>query len=390
MKLTVQNSDLQAILSAATAVSKSPDPIKIIAERIGDTDDTEPDTEEHPAEAGQIRVIAFSDTMVIEWRRPAEIRMTGSVSIHPDGLTRLVKASRNSDSTFMLETISTDNAASLRLNTSRSAHEFPAVSGVIFDTIVPGRTDGPRVNLANLATAISTAKIASAARGDAAGGRVMLTGVHLHERDNTLDVVGTDGRRMAVIALQMTDLTGLNLDNTAGGVTLPPEALPLVTEMLSAPASRFEVAGNNVIVETPDGSLSVRVIDAPYPDYSRLLQSQGAEEILLPKSSLEIALQRSSVALVRDKRSVAVKLSRGEDGVYVTSAAAGQSSSECIHETPGSDAIIGFDAQYMLNAISVFSQGDVRLCFGGDQVPIHITSKTHPETTMLVMPCKIN
>lgn len=390
MKLTVQNSDLQAILSAATAVSKSTDPIKIIAERIGDTDQTEPDTEEHPAETGQIRVIAFSDTMVIEWRRPAEIRMTGSISIRPEGLTRLVKASRNSDSTFLLETIDTDNEASLRLNTSRSAHEFPGVSGAIFDTIVPGRATGDRANLSNLATAISTAKIASAARGDAAGGRVMLTGVHLRQRDDTLDVVGTDGRRMAVITLQMTDLTGLNLGEASGGVTLPPEALALVTEMLATPSSHFELAGNNVIIETPDGSLSVRLIDAPYPDYSRLLDNQGGEELILPRASLEIALQRSSVALVRDKRSVAVKLSRGDDGVYVTSAAAGQSSSECIHEVPGADAVIGFDAQYMLNAISVFSQGDIRLCFGGDQVPIHITSNTHPETRMLVMPCKIN
>lgn len=390
MKLTVQNEDLQSILSAATAVSSAPDPIKIIAERMGDGDDTEPDTEERPAEAGQIRVIAFSDTMVIEWRKPAEIRMTGSVAIHPEGLSKLVKTSRNSDSTFFLETIETDNDHALRLNTSRSAHEFPAVSGAVFETVMPGRTGGSRASLANLSNAISTAKIATASRGDAAGGRVMFTGVHLRERDGSLDVVGTDGRRMSVITLSMVDLSGMDLGSTPGGVTLPPESLPLVTEMLAMPSARFQVDGNNVIIETADGSLSIRVIDAPYPDYSRLLQSQGDERLSLPKSSFEMALQRSSVALVRDKRSVAVKLSRDEDGVTVTSSAAGQSSSECVHETPGEDVSIGFDAQYMLNAISVFGQGDVDLSFGAEQVPIHITSKTHPEITMLVMPCKIN
>lgn len=390
MKMTVQNSDLQSILGAAAAVTRSPDPIKIIAERIGDDPDAAPDTDERPAEAGQIRVIAFSDTMVIEWTRPAEIRMTGSVAIQPDGLTRLVKASRNSDSTFVLETIETDNDRALRLNTSRSAHEFPAVSDAVFDTVVPGRSGLTRSNLGNLATAIGTAKIAAAARGDASGGRVMLTGVHLRRREDTLDVVGTDGRRMAVITLQLSDLGGLKLGDNPGGVTLPPEALPLLTEMLSCPSSCFEVVGNNVIVETADGSLSVRVIDAPYPDYSALLGIDTQKSLTLQKSSLEIALQRSSVALVRDKRSVAVKLSRGEDGVYVTSSAAGQSSSECVHDTPGEEAAIGFDANYMLSAIGVFGQGDIHLAFGQDNVPILITARNHPEIRMLVMPCKIN
>jgi DNA polymerase-3 subunit beta len=388
MKLTVQNTDLQTILAAAAAVTRSPDPIKIIAERIGDAPDDDKDYEERPAEAGQIRIIAFNDTMVIEWTRPAEIKMSGSVAIHPDGLTRLVKASRNSDSTFVLETIATDNERSLRLNTARSAHEFPAVSDAVFDTIVPGRANAERANLSNLSNAISTAKIAAAARGDASGGRVMLTGVHLRQRDDTLDVVGTDGRRMSVITLRMSDLGGLDLGDADAGVTLPPEALPMVTEMLSAPSACLKVFGNNVVVETADGSLSVRVIDAPYPDYSVLLGVNTDKTLVLPKSSLEIALQRSSVALVRDKRSVAVKLSRGADGVYVTSSAAGQSSSECVHDTPGDEASIGFDAQYMLSAIGVFGQGDVDLAFGTEQVPIRITSQQHPEIQMLVMPCK--
>lgn len=389
MRMTVQNSDLQSILNAATAVSRPSDPIRIIAERLGDTDDTEPDSCEHPGEAGQIRVIAFSDTMVIEWRRPAEIRMTGQISIRPDGLNRLVKASRNSDSTFVLETIETDNNRSLRLNTSRSAHEFTAISGAVLDSIVPGRTGGEHAKLSNLSAAITTARTSIAARGDAAGGRVMLTGVHLRKRGDIVDVVGTDARRMAVMSLNAADISGLHLESARDGVTLPPDSLSLVAEMLASGAARFDVVDNNAIIETADGSLSVRMIDAPYPDYSRLLGSQGDTEIVLPKSDLEIALQRSSVALVKDKRSVAVKLSRDSDGVYVTSSAAGQSSSECVHKTPGEETAIGFDAHYMLNAISVFGQGDIKLLFGDEKTPIHITSGTRPETKMLVMPCKI-
>jgi len=390
MKFTINNADLHSLIAAATAVSKSPDPIQIIAERIGDTaGETAFDTEERPPEAGRVRVIAYNDTMTSEWIRPAEIRMTGSVAIHPEGLDRLVKASRNSDSTFILETIQTDNDRSLRLSTSRSAHEFPGVSEDIFDTLIPGHAGGTRANLQNLAAAISTAKVSAAAKGDAAGGRVMLTGVHIRARDDYFDVVGTDGKRLAVTTLRSSDAGGLDLADAVAGVTIPPEALSLITEMLNGPEACFEVVENNIVVECADGSLSVRMIDAPYPDYTVLLNAQSDTVISLPKSSFEMALQRSSVALARDKRSVAVKMSRGEDGIYITSSAAGQSSSECISDEPGDDVAIGFDARYMLSAIGVFGQGDVRLEFANEQAPIYVTSHSQPAIRMLVMPCKI-
>jgi len=389
MKFTINNADMQSLIAAAIAVSKHPDPIQIIAERIGDIRGETPlDTEEGPAQAGQVRIIAYNETMVMEWRRPAEIRMTGSVAIHPEGLDRLVKASRKTDSTFALETIRTVNERSLRLATSRSAHEFPCQSEDIFNVVAPGHTDGRRASLGNLAAAITTAKVASAARGDAAGGRVMLTGVHIRKRDNLYDIVGTDGKRLALTTLNSSEVGGLDLAEAPKGVTIPPEATGLISEMLNSPESTFEVRGNNIIVETPDGSLSVRMIDAPYPNYEVLLQVGTDKSLSLPRASLEMALQRSSVALTRDKRSVAVKMTRGEDGVYITSSASGQSSSECISDEPGEDVAIGFDAQYMLNAISVYGHGDIRLDFSNDVVPIRVTSKTHPEIRMLVMPCK--
>ena len=390
MKFTITNDNLHNLLAAATAVQRSPDPIQIIAERIGDVPGQTPiDTEERPAETGRVRVIAYNESMVSEWRCPAEIKMTGVVSLEPGGLDRLVKASRKADSTFTLETIETDNDRSLRLSTSRSAHEFPAVSGDVFNVIAPGRTAGKRANLANLAAAITTAKIAAAARGETAGGRVMLTGVHIRARGQLFDIVGTDAKRLAITTLRASDLGGLDLGDAERGITIPPESLSLVTDMLNGPESCLEVIGNDLIVENAEGSLSVRLIDLPYPDYTRLLGAPTTVTMTVPRASLDMALQRSSVALARDKRSVAVKLSHGPTGIYITSSAAGQSSSECVSEEPGDDVAIGFDARYMQNAISAYGAGSVTLEFSADMTPIRITSKNHPEIQMLVMPCKI-
>lgn len=391
MKFTVQSADLEAILSSACAVSKSPDPIQIIAERFGEPiSEVGPDTEERPAEAGQVRIIAFNENVVSEWRRPAEIRMAGSVAIVPGGLDRLVKASKNSDASFSFETIDTDNETSLRLSTARSAHEFPSVSEAIFDRIVPGHTEGSRADLSTLARAIDIGRVAAAHRGDAAGAKIALTGVHIQRREGLVDVVATDGKRLALTALQEDILGAVNLGENAGGITIPGEALNLLTSMMAAGPAHLEVIGNNLVLEGADGSVSIRLIDAPYPDYGILLGLTTQNRITLPKTMLDVALQRSSVSLAKDKRTVAVKMSRGDDGIFITSAVAGQSSSECVSEEPGEEVAIGFDASYMMAALSVFPKADINIDFTDLSSPILVTSNSLPEVTMLVMPCKFN
>jgi DNA polymerase III subunit beta len=391
MKATLQSSDLQSIMNAAAAISKSPHPIQIILEKIGE-DATDPDFEpvEHPPEAGQIRIIAFNDTIVSEWRRPAEIRMGGHISVLPAGLKQLVTVSKGADSTMTLETTETSNEKALRVSTARSAHEFGSVSGEIFHAIAPGHSSGPLLDLSALSVAINTAKIGSAGSADATGARLVLTGVHIRERNGYLDVVGTDGKRLALSTLQKTDLGAISLGPLSEqGITLPAEAASLVAQMLGAGQARLEVIDNNVVIENSEGSLSVRLIDLNFPDYPSLLGRPCTNTISLPKSALEIALQRSSVALARDPRSVAVKLSRDIDGIHLTATAAGQSSAETVSEKGGDDAAIGFDGRYMSAAIAVFGKSNVDIMFGDERTPIQIASPSRPEVTMLIMPCRV-
>jgi DNA polymerase-3 subunit beta len=392
MKLTAQSSDLEAIIAAAFQVAKSPDPIRIIAERIGEPiDEVEHDTEDRPVEVGQIRIIAYNDAIVSEWRRPAEIHRAGSIAVTPEGLNTLVRTSKASEASFTLEDIQTENDRSLRMSTSRSAHEFPSVSEQVFETVVPGHTSGKRANLSNLARAIDTAKIAAANRGDAVGAKVALTGVNIKLRDNVFGIIGTDGKRLAAVNLREEDLGAVALGPSAyAGICIPFEGISLVTAMLSAGPAHIEIVSGSLVIENGDGSLSIRLVDAPYPDCSPLLNMRPPEKIRLAKSDLEIALQRSSVSLAKDKRSVAVKLSRDASGVHITSAAAGQSSSECVSETGGDEFSIGFDARYMLQAISIYGKGDIILAFEDGGQPINVTSGTNPEVRMLVMPCKIS
>jgi len=388
MKLTIKNQDLQDLLSSAMAVSKSTSAIKLIAERIGEDAEASPDSDGRAPEAGQLRVIAYNEMMVSEWLRPAEISRNGTIAIQPEGLDRLVKASRGADATFTLDTEGATNAKSLSIRTSKSSHEFPAAPAAVFDTLTPGRLEGAQASLGNLAKAITTARIAVAAKGDAVGARIAMTGVHIRKVDDKIHVVGTDGKRLALSELDNQHLGSLDL-GPEGQITIPSEGIALAIDMLSSSTARMAVIDKDIIIQNEKGSLSIRMVAAPYPDYTRVLGHPTEYAIEISKGDFEMALQRSSAALARDKRNVSVKMTGGDEGLYLTSSASGQSSSECMSAQATETFAIGYDANYMLAAIGAFGKEDVSVSFANDQIPILVRANARPGITMMVMPCKV-
>lgn len=388
MKCTVKNSDLASLITQATNVSRGISPIKIIAQIPGEDPDDIAGAEGVPR-GGEIRIISFSETIVSELSRPAQITQPGTVCINPKGLDQLLKVSVKSDALLTLETLKTDNEDALRLSTSRSSHEFPQVNGDVFDTITPGSAEGDLSDLTRLGEAIVVAKIAVAPKGDITGSYATLVGVHLHPRGDLVDIVGIDGHRLAMTRLRQSEIRALDLSDAPDGITIRPEAFGLLGAMLSSGAARLSVIGNTLVAQGRDGTLSIRLIGEPYPDYTRMLDQEHKHKITLDAQSFEMAIQRSSAAIIREKNAGGVKLSREDDGIYLSSVVAGQSSSEWLSDAGGDPISIGFDPRYMISALSAYGSGDVDISFTDVNTPIEITQKARPHIRLIVMPCAV-
>lgn len=390
MKLTIQTADISALLSLALNVAKSGDPVRIIAERIGENLAAgEVDFAELAPEPGYLRIIAFNDTSVCEWRKPAEIAAPGSAAIDAGMLDKFVKASLKSDGTLAIATRDTDNARALRIGTARGSHEFECLPETLFQTVIPGRAPGEPANLANLARALTVAQVASAGENEAMGARIALTGVHLRPRDGTIDVVGTDGRRLAIARLRDDDTESVDIAAIPDGATIPARLIATLAKIMSEAPAKIAFDGANLVIENADGSLSTRLIDAAYPDYSRLLSIPARESITLDTGMLATALARSSAAIGRDERLTGAEIVRDDTGVYLVSRTNHQSSSERIEEAGGEKATIGFDIRYMTAALKPFSTRKITLRFQDAQTPIFVGSDERPDVTMIVMPMRL-
>jgi DNA polymerase-3 subunit beta len=389
MKAIIQTQDLHAALGAACSIIKGDESIRITFERAGETTESAAEDGVGAGVPGLIRILAFNDLVVRETRHPAVVSQTGSIAVSGEALRKFVSASVKSDASLTLETSGSDSGRSLRVETSRGAHEFDLVSGAVFEAVSAGAAPGEMMSLRNFASALSTAVIAAATPAEASGAKAVLIGVHIRKRGEIIDVVGTNAKRMSLAKLRVIDVDAVDLDEAPDGATIPTSAVSIISKMIADGPARIKFTATSVVVEAEDGTLAARLIDAPYPDYARLLGMKAQHTIEIDSNSIVTAMSRCSASIGADARFVAAQLARDGAGIHLTSRTSGQSSSEMISEDAGGEVAIGFDIRYMTAAMKAISAKKAEIEFTDADSPIFIRSADRPDLTMLVMPCRV-
>ena len=375
MRLTVQTADLVRIVGRAEPMSTKANGLLITALA---TDDA--------SGQGTVAVLAFAGSTVSRWVCAAQVKEPGQIVVRGDTLEKFLKATVKSDTTIGLETIDTDNRDSLRITTSRGAHELDGLPEKAFDRLNPGQVDGPMADMRRLADAISMATNFSASAQEANGTRLALSGVHIR-KGSSIDVVATDGHRMVQVELD-PGLSDALLLPEEGGITIPGTMATRIAALLSEEDARIGAANGNLVLETPSGALAIQCIDAAYYDYSPALTTRNEHRISLSKTHFALALARCSAKVANEDRYNAATLECGPDGTRLLSFTSQDSSSELISETSGDACEVSFNATYMHRALNLLPGERVSLDFTDHNRPMLLRSEDHSNIIMLIMPCR--
>ncbi len=213
--------------------------------------------------------------------------------------------------------------------------------------------------------------------------RYYLNGVYMHVADGggaaggtrTLRCVATDGHRLARID---TDLP----DGAEGmpGVIVPRKAVGELRKLLDDDAAEIGVAVSETKIRfaTPRITLTTKVIDGTFPDYSRVIPQGNTRRLEVDAAEFAKAVDR--VATVSSERSRAVKMSMDDDRLVLSVNApdSGAAEEELGVAYADEKLEIGFNAKYLLeianqvdreNAVFLFnSSGDPTLMREGDDM----------------------
>jgi DNA polymerase-3 subunit beta len=214
--------------------------------------------------------------------------------------------------------------------------------------------------------------------------RYYLNGVYMHVSDadggKVLRCVATDGHRLARID---ADLPAAAADMP--GVIVPRKTVAELRKLLEDDDMQIAVSVSETKVRfaTPDITLTSKVIDGTFPDYTRVIPQGNTRKLEVDATEFAKAVDR--VATVSSERSRAVKLSLDEDRLILSVNApdSGAAEEELAVAYSDEPLEIGFNAKYLLeiagqvdreNAVFMFnSAGDPTLMReGNDQSAVYV------------------
>jgi len=220
--------------------------------------------------------------------------------------------------------------------------------------------------------------------------RYYLNGVYMHVADTDagprLRCVATDGHRLARIDAALPE-------GAAGmpGVIVPRKTVGELRKLLEDDDMEIAVSVSETKVRfaTPDITLTSKVIDGTFPDYSRVIPTGNTKQLEVDASDFARAVDR--VATVSSERSRAVKLSLDEDRLVLSVNApdAGAAEEELAVSYADEKLEIGFNAKYLLEIASQVDKENAIFLFNSSGDPTLMREGDDTSAVYVVMPMRV-
>jgi DNA polymerase-3 subunit beta len=219
--------------------------------------------------------------------------------------------------------------------------------------------------------------------------RYYLNGVYMHVSDGesgkVLRCVATDGHRLARIDAELpAGAEGM------AGVIVPRKTVGELRKLLDDDELEVAVSVSETKVRfaTPNVTLTSKVIDGTFPDYTRVIPQGNTRRMEVDAAEFARAVDR--VATVSSERSRAVKLQLEEDRLILSVNApdSGAAEEELAVAYSDEPLEIGFNAKYLLEIANQVDRENAVFMFNGSGDPTLMREGNDMSAVYVVMPMR--
>lgn len=214
--------------------------------------------------------------------------------------------------------------------------------------------------------------------------RYALNGVLLLLKDNRLQMIGTDGRRLAHSGATIDDPTGADLK-----AIVPTKGMMQISKVVGEEEETIDLAlGNNQLsARTAHAVVVSRVLEGSFPPFEDVIPVNCERKARVRRTDLIAAVRKA--ALLTNKESQSVRWTFGEGSLKLTARAAevGEAHVSLDIEYEGEPAEIAFNPAYVLDGLNVIEAETVTFEFRNPSSPAKMTDGD--EFTYVVMPISI-
>ncbi len=215
--------------------------------------------------------------------------------------------------------------------------------------------------------------------------RYYLNGLLLETGGKHLRAVATDGHRLA---LCQQELKGAKLKEQQ--VIVPRKGVLELQRLLTGEgAVTMELGSNHVRVQLDGIRFTSKLIDGRFPEYERVIPKETSNRLAADRGALRGALQRT--AILSNEKYRGIRLIIRDSGVTIQAHNPEQEEAEeeLEVEYSGEDIEIGFNVNYLLDALGAIESDSVSVAVQDSNSSCLLREPDSEDTRFVVMPMRL-
>ena len=309
------------------------------------------------AEKDYISLTTTNLDLGIRCKIKAEVKEGGSVTLPVKRLATIVRELPNVDVTFD----STPNHQ-VKLTSGGSTFRIVGIGKEEFPPL-PELGDEKSFTLEQAELTSMLKSVSYAQSSDET--RYILNGVYFNFRDGKLNLVATDGRRLALISKELEVPA-----ESAGSIILPAKTVSELTRMLDK-GEKLKIAFNDrrasfQINTDKDSSglvdsiyLYSKVVEGNYPNYQQVIPKETHQRIKLERELFLQCVHRAALVTSEKSNSVKIKLTSNLLEITAQSPDFGEAHESMAIAYSGPDLQVAFNPSFVLDPLKALTKDEV-------------------------------
>jgi len=286
------------------------------------------------------------DVSLTSWCE-AEIKREGAIAVQAKKLVEIIRSLTGEEVLLVL-----DEPRELTIRAGKSRFKIHGLSPDDFPTL-PAVEDGRRVSIPFTDFRRMIAKILFAVSAEES--RFQLNGALLKLKDGSMEMVATDGHRLALVE------GGLESAGGEDAVLVPRKALQELQRLEGDGKLEYHRGEHHLSFLLGRRELICRILEGTFPDYERVIAKDNDKQAFFNRKPLAEAVQR--VALLTGDRARAVRLQFSPDQMVISAANPdlGEATEEVPCDYDGPEIRLGINPDYLTQFLAAVDTERIRL-----------------------------
>ncbi len=214
-----------------------------------------------------------------------------------------------------------------------------------------------------------------------------LNGIYLKYEDNKLSMISTDGHRLSYNFIDISD----DFSCFEKGSILPKKGIFELRKIIDKDNNNLEIGivENNFVVIDNNTVLIMRLVDADFPDYKRVIPEKSGNTAIINKEEFFHALKR--ISIFSSEKSKGIKISYEKNKAILTSSNPdfGDAREEIDISYEGHEISIGFNSKYILDILQAIDEDFIEFHLKDNISPGMIEPEKNKNFLSVIMPMRL-